>query len=139
MLQVLGMFEQLFLLFMGDVLLDDDVVRILLSPCKLLVLYWGSGRTYTIIFPWEEIVVQSGGMEVFGMHTNECGPCIIDGSSVIPLLFFLLLYDAFDFVLAISGGEKFQFDPLFVLFVELLLLSIFLLLLLPLLLLPSEV
>jgi hypothetical protein len=41
MLQVLGMFKQLFLLFMGDVLLDDDVVRILLFPCKLLVLYWG--------------------------------------------------------------------------------------------------
>ena len=39
MLQVLGMFKQLFLLFMGDVLLDDDIVRVLLFPCKLLVLY----------------------------------------------------------------------------------------------------
>ena len=35
MLQVLGMVKQLFLHFVADIVLDDNVVGILLFPCKL--------------------------------------------------------------------------------------------------------
>jgi hypothetical protein len=116
-----------------DVPLDDDVVRVLLLVCQWSASCWRIAYTYAIVLLRKVEVFQSGRGEVFRVHTNECWPCKIDAFSVVPLLLFLLLDNALDSGLAVTGGEEIQLQSLLILLVELLLLLCFLLLLLELL------
>ena len=73
------MIEEVLLELMADVLLDDDIVRILLFACQSSVSCWRSKYTHAVILPWKVEVFQSGRGEVSGVNTNERRSRMIDG------------------------------------------------------------